>query len=404
MKKCIFLLMGILIFQNANSQHKLVESNNDFAFKIYKATKSDSSNYFISPFSLNIALAIANEGAASATRREMDDLLSIENIGERTSLYSKLMLRTTDLDSVDFQQCLQWSENKEGKNSLTIANSLWINDNFKIDNDFKKSIESNYNSQIFGFNKQNLEVTNKAINNWVSRKTNNKMTEVPGIDGSTSLSIINAIHFSGEWEFPFDKEETRKKKFYMINKKPVYVNYMRIQTMYRYFEDNEIQSIQLPYKCDQFSMIVILPKKRYGLVSIEQKLTASFFSKIQSAGSQEIILSLPKFRIESEIEPKGEIVKMGYGNMFSDAADFSGISKNSSLKISRITHKTFIEIDEKKTEAAAVTKIDVVTGYGGGEPAPPPPPKIFNADHPFMFLIVDNRTGAIIFTGRFVRD
>jgi serpin B len=116
------------------------------------------------------------------------------------------------------------------------------------------------------------------------------------------------------------------------------------------------------------------------------------------------MLSLPKFRIESEIKPKQEIIKMGYPVMFSGTADFTGISSIDSLKIDEIIHKTFIEIDEKKTEAVAVSKVDmVIVGYGGGNPPPPPPPKVFNADHPFIFLIKDNRTNAILFAGRFVK-
>jgi serpin B len=154
-------------------------------------------------------------------------------------------------------------------------------------------------------------------------------------------------------------------------------------------------------------MIVILPQDRYGILNIEKKLNYDYLKSInQSSYSHEVILSLPKFKIESEILPKEEIINMGYSVMFSDRADFTKMSITDSLKIGRIIHKTFIEIDEKKTEAAAVTKADmVVIGYGtGGDPPPPPPPKIFNADHPFIFLIVDNRNNAIIFTGRFVKE
>ena len=154
-------------------------------------------------------------------------------------------------------------------------------------------------------------------------------------------------------------------------------------------------------------MIVILPQERYGILEIEKKLNPYYLKKIKLSSSlDEVILSLPKFKIESEIFPKEEIIKMGYPLMFSNRADFTNMSPGDTLKISRITHKTFIEVDENKTEAAAVTKVDMVeVGYGAVDnPPPPPPPKIFNADHPFIFLIMDNRTGAIIFTGRFVKE
>jgi serpin B len=150
-------------------------------------------------------------------------------------------------------------------------------------------------------------------------------------------------------------------------------------------------------------MIVILPQKRYGILETEKKLSIEYLQRIDSLSySQEVILSFPKFKIQSLIYPKEEIIKMGYPKMFSDQADFAGISRTDALKINKITHKTFIEVNEKTTEAAAVTKVDmVVVGYGAGGD-PPPPPKIFNANHPFIFLIKDNRTGAIVFTGRFV--
>ena len=118
--------------------------------------------------------------------------------------------------------------------------------------------------------------------------------------------------------------------------------------------------------------------------------------------NNEVILSLPKFKIESEIRPTNVISNLGFSTMFSSSADFTNISKVDSLTIGEIIHKTFIEIDEKKTEAAAITEI-VIFGYGGGTPAALPPPKIFNANHPFIFMIVDNRTNAILFIGRFVK-
>lgn len=407
MKRTLILLTGMTITLIIYSQEKLVNSNNDFAFKIYKAAKPDTSNFFISPFSINIALSVANEGAKSTTRQEMDRLLSLQDINDRTSLYNDLIRKTTDIYDSDYKSCIELSGDRTSRNSLFHANSLWINDSFQIDNDFKKNIEENYKSEIFSFNKYNVSSANKKLNYWISEKTNNKITEISGLDKDIMLSIINAIYFMGEWNTPFDTKMTKVKKFHTIKKEKVDVNYMRDQSHYFYHEDNEIQSIYLDYKCHQFSMIVILPRERYGILDIEKKLDPDYLKKIkQSSYFHEVILSLPKFKIESEILPKEEIIKMGCTRMFSNKADFTIMSITDSLKISRIIHKTFIEIDEKKTEAAAVTKVDmVVVGYGaGGDPPPPPPPKIFNANHPFIFLIVDNRTDAILFTGRFVKE
>lgn len=407
MKKTLILIFTIIVSTNVFSQELLVESNNDFSFKIYRATKPDSSNFFISPFSLNIALSIANEGAKTSTRQEMDNLLSIGNINNRAYEYKKLIQKTTDLYDSDFKSCIEWSEDKTSKNEIFLANSLWINDAVNIDARFIENINQNYKSEIFSFNKHNVISANKELNVWISKKTNEKIPEIKGLNKDIMLSIVNAIYFMGEWNIPFDIKKTKEKKFHTLNREKIDVKYMRDQSHYRYYEDSDIQSIYLPYKCHQFSMIVILPQKRYGIIDIENKLDREYFKNIDSLSySHEVILSFPKFKIESEILPKDEIIEMGYPIMFSDKADFTGLSITDSLKINEIIHKTFIEIDEKKTEAAAVTKVDmVVIGYGaGGDPPPPPPPKIFNADHPFIFMIIDNRTKAILFTGRFVKE
>jgi serpin B len=407
MKKTLILIIVIISSTNVFSQELLVESNNDFSIKIYRATKPDSSNFFISPFSLNIALSIANEGAKTSTRQEMDNLLSLGNINNRSYEYKKLIQKTTDLYDSDFKSCIEWSEDKTSKNEIFLANSLWINDAVDIDTRFIENINQNYKSEIFSFNKHNVISANKELNDWISKKTNEKIPEIKGLNKDIMLSIINAIYFMGEWDIPFDIKKTKEKKFHTLNREKIDVKYMRDQSHYRYYEDSDIQSIYLPYKCHQFSMIVILPQKRYGIIDIENKLDREYFKNIDSLSySHEVILSFPKFKIESEIFPKDEIIEMGYPIMFSDKADFTGLSHTDSLKIGEIIHKTFIEIDEKKTEAAAVTKVDmVVIGYGaGGDPPPPPPPKIFNADHPFIFMIIDNRTKAILFTGRFVKE
>lgn len=182
--------------------------------------------------------------------------------------------------------------------------------------------------------------------------------------------------------------------------------FMRSQLNYRYYEDSLLKALTLPYACDQLSMLVLLPSDRYGLEDVEGRLNLGYLKQILgSSYSHEVIVSLPKFKIESEVYPKETLAALGSEEMFSDHADFSGISKSKPLKIGTVVHKTFIEVSEKKTEAAAVTRVDmVITGYGGGPGAPPPPPKIFKADHPFIFLIIDNRTGLLFFVGRYVGE
>ena len=153
MKKLLILTFLTVYISNVYSQDNLIKANNDFSFKIYNATKPDLKNFFISPFSLNIALSIANEGAKNTTRKEIDKLLSIQNIDNRAESYSTLISRVTS--QINF-------ENKAG-NQLYLANSMWINKDLKLNKTFQKTIENNYSSEIFRFNKKSLSTTNKEL-------------------------------------------------------------------------------------------------------------------------------------------------------------------------------------------------------------------------------------------------
>lgn len=405
MKKLLLVLilwkLGTL---NTLAQDKLVKANNDFAFKIYKATKSDSSNLFISPFSLHIALSIANRGAMGATRLEMDSLLGTNAINDRDSLYRQLIEKAINLKDKDFEIYSQFSENKSGENTLSIASSLWINDEIHVDEVYKQTVKNNYYSDVFSFSKENGIATDQKINNWISEKTKNNIQEISGFRPDAKLGILNAIYFSGDWEIPFNKKKTKQKNFHTIKKEKVKVNFMNNQSFYKYFEDEDIQSLGLPYLYDQFRMIIMLPKQKFGITKVEDKINSEYFDQIKKKSrTNEIILSLPKLKIETELSPIEEIKRMGYNGMFSEKADFSGISKLERLQINQLLHKTFIDLNEKKTEATALTKIEMVLTGGVDVEYTPPPLKIFNADHPFLFFIVDNRTEAILFIGRYVR-
>lgn len=404
MKKILVFIIVAISSVNVYSQYKLIDSNNGFAFKIYKATKPDSSNFFISPFSLNIALSIANEGAKAATRDEMNKLLSIGDIENTATSYKAMISKITNLKDSDYYNCIRLSRDKSGGNTLFIANALWINSDSKIENSYLQTIKDDYYSDIFEFEKNNIATENQKLKDWVSDKTKNKIKEIPVLDPSIKLSIINAIYFRGEWDIAFKKEKTKEKIFHTISDDKIKTDFMNSRTQNKYFEDSDIQGIFLPYKCDQLSMLVLLPKGKFGINKFEQLFNLDYLLKIQKASSyKEVILSFPKFKIESEIFPMEQIFDMGYHKMFSSKADFTSISATDSLRIGNIVHKTFIEIDEKKTEAAALSEI-VLIGYGVVDnPPPPPPPKIFNANHPFIFLIIDNRTNAIVFMGRFVK-
>jgi len=380
-----------------------VDSNNDFAFEIYKATKNDSDNIFISPFSLNLALSIANEGALGSTKVEIDRLLSIEIADGKADLFKEFISRTINLQDSAYYECIKETEDKSGGNALLIANSIWINSKSTIEKPYIKTIKDSYFSEVFDFENEKIADANQKLSNWVSERTRNKIYVNNVLNPAIKLSIINAIYFKGEWDIDFKKKKTKEMIFHSLDGNRVKLDFMNNRTYYSYYEDANIQCVNLPYQCNQLSMFVILPKERLGINNFETNFSLEYFREIRKQSTNnEVILSLPKFKIESEIRPTNVISNLGFSTMFSSSADFTNISKVDSLTIGEIIHKTFIEIDEKKTEAAAITEI-VIFGYGGGTPAALPPPKIFNANHPFIFMIVDNRTNAILFIGRFVK-
>lgn len=403
MKKTLLLWIVTLSSLYVNSQKNLVDSNNDFAFEIYKATKNDSDNIFISPFSLNLALSIANEGALGSTKVEIDRLLSIDIADGKADLFKEFISRTINLQDSAYYECIKETEDKSGGNALLIANSIWINSKSTIEKPYIKTIKDSYFSEVFDFENEKIADANQKLSNWVSERTRNKIYINNVLNPAIKLSIINAIYFKGEWDIDFKKKKTKEMIFHSLDGNRVKLDFMNNRTYYSYYEDANIQCVNLPYQCNQLSMFVILPKERLGINNFETNFSLEYFREIRKQSTNnEVILSLPKFKIESEIRPTNVISNLGFSTMFSSSADFTNISKVDSLTIGEIIHKTFIEIDEKKTEAAAITEI-VIFGYGGGTPAALPPPKIFNANHPFIFMIVDNRTNAILFIGRFVK-
>lgn len=383
MKKIVLFLLGMVAFSTAYAQVKLVTANNEFAFKIFKATKPDSSNYFISPYSLNFALAIANEGAATTTREEMNNLLCLKGVESRADEYQRLYSKSA---------------------GIYLANAVWLSSEIKMNKAYKQAIEEKYHSNVFYFDKKNIPAASLEINRWVANKTQQNITELPGLSPFSRMSILNAVYFVGEWETAFDKKNTAQRYFYGINGVTGNVDFMKAQNFYQYYEDADVQSLVVDYK-ENYSMIVMLPKERYGISKLEEKMSNEYLNEVLTlASSKEVIVSLPKFKIETEMSPKKELMKMGYGTMFSDKADFTEISHADKLKIDCITHKTFISIDEVKTEAVAISRVEMIRIGSVASMTEPQPPFVFTANHPFVFFIVDNRTRAIIFIGKYVKN
>ncbi len=382
----ILTLTFILTIRITAQQTDMAGSLNSFSFDLYKQLKSDKENLFFSPFSIDVALLIAREGAKSDTKAGFEKVLHIDpNLNEK--------------DARDF--VLKLKSFKNSSNQLNVSNSVWIQNDYKIKNDFQNKIQTNYFADIFHVNFADKLRSTTNINNWAAQKTNyliKNLISPDQITVSTKLVLINAIYFIDKWDKEFEKSETKKNNFYGIK-----INFMNESGYYDYFENADFQFISKDYAGKDKSFCVVLPKKRDGISSIDTIIGKSTFDSIFKLKTSTLVdLSIPKFKLEASYSLNESLSKLGLKKAFTVGADFSGISTTSQLKINNVIHKTYIEVNEEKTEAAAATTINYSDGLMVYDEHAPKP-KVFNADHPFMFMIIDSKTKGIIFMGRYVK-
>lgn len=360
----------------------------EFSSRLYdKLASTKAGNLFLSPFSIQVALAMCAVGARGETRRVMADLIAApENIDEQNRQYAELLKTVNGDGDRPFQ--------------LSTANALWGQQGFRFKPEFQEAIADYYDGamHIVNFRSQPDEAV-KTINAWVSDRTNEKIKDLVKrelIVRDTSLILTNAIYFKGEWDGRFNKANTTDEDWHSeggVRKTPT----MHQQRRYLYYEGNDFQALDLPYKGEQLSMLVVLPTKKDGLDVLESKWTAKGTYRLVTSRlrNESVILSLPRFKSESEFELKPVLCDMGAELAFSGEADFSGICQEP-LAISEVVHKAFVEVNEEGTEAAAATAVFITKGPR------PSAPQVFKADHPFMFFIRERNTNMVLFAGRLV--
>ncbi len=372
----------------------IVQANNAFAVDLYRQLKSKEGNLFISPYSISSALAMTYAGARGKTKQEMAKVLyfspNIESVAKGFSQLDK------NLDAI----------NKRGMLKITTANSLWIQEGYALLDSFLDITKRYFKA---GVNLVNFikdpEGSRQKINKWVEKKTKEKIRDLIQrgmIDSLTRLVLCNAIYFKGQWAKQFKKGMTKREDFWVTSDKTAKVDMMEQTEDFRYREFGAFKAIELPYKGFDVSMVIFLPKEIDGLGKLEDMLNGQnierWTSWLMASREMRVDVSLPKFEFEKGAELSKVLAKMGMPTAFSNAADFSGITGERDLFISKVVHKAFIEVDEEGSEAAAATA--VVMKELVMELREISRPKVFRADHPFIFLIRDNRSGAILFIGR----
>jgi serpin B len=367
---------------------ELAQGNNSFATDLYGQLRQQPGNLFFSPFSISAAMAMAYGGARSDTETQM----------------AKVMHFTLGQDKLHptfaaVQEGLK-SGGDKAEYQLSIANRLWGQAGFKFMDDYIKLTEKYYGAAIKDLDfASNAEDSRGIINKWVEEQTRQKIKDLmpPGsIDRDTRLVLTNAVYFLGNWVRQFDPKATRDAPFYAAGGKEVKVPMMAQKASFRYGAADGVKVLDLPYKGNRLSMLIVLPDTRDGLPKVEESLTAAKIDGwLKSASSREVMLSLPKFKLTAQFSLKGTLQSMGMTLPFSDKADLSGIDNKRDLYISAVIHKAFVDVNEVGTEAAAATGVSI-----GLMAAPVTQPQEFKADHPFLFLIRDNQSGSILFLGR----
>jgi serpin B len=377
---------------SSSEQALLVEGNSAFAFKLYQELKEKGGNLFYSPYSISLALAMTYAGARGETAQQMADTLQF--MLEKERLHPAFNWLDAELASRG-----EGAAGKDGKGfRLNIVNAIWGQKDYEFLPSFLDVLAENYGAglRILDFITE-TEKSRVTINDWVSDQTEGRIEDLipPGaIDALTRLVLTNAIYFNAAWAYPFDDKVTANGPFYLLDGGQITVPMMRQTESFGYAKGEGYQAVELRYDGDELSMVILLPASG-NFEAFEEGLQAQQVSDIISdLQLTEVALTMPKFEFDSEFSLKDTLAGMGMPIAFSGGADFSGMTVNPELCISEVVHKAFVSVDEAGTEAAAATAVIMRLT------AVPEHPVEVTIDRPFIFLIRDIETGAILFVGR----
>ncbi|MFH1279596.1 MAG: serpin family protein [Candidatus Eisenbacteria bacterium] len=366
---------------------KVVSAANDLAIDLYGALAAKEGNLFFSPTSVSASLAMTYAGAAGATRDEMAGVLGFPLEDPKFDASYGMLLRSLS------------GANDAGFYELRMANRLWGRKGTAFLAPFLKITGESYGAPIQAVDLAgDPEGSRKAINAWIGERTNGRIPEaVKSLSPAARLVLTNAIYFHGSWKDPFKEDDTRDLPFHVTAADSIDVPMMHRQGTYPYGKEEGVRVLELPYAGEDLNMVVVLPDEKDGLGAIEGTLDKEKLRAwLRCAGDAEVDVYLPRFRMTDEFDLAPVLAGMGMPSLFKRGdADLSGMTADTDLFVSNVFHSSFVDVNEKGTEAAAAT--GVVVALELVERSAPP---VFRADHPFLFFIRDKWTGAILFMGR----
>ena len=370
-------------------------SRNAFAVDLHRQVRS-AGNFAVSPFSVSTALAMTFDGARGDTAAEMQRVLHFD-VDRSAVLTRSSQLSSALTDSTEPVR-------------IRLANRLYAEASYHFEPSYLERAKTAFGAPLEAVDFIHAsDAARSRINGWVADETQQKMRDlIPpmGVNGSTRLVLVNAIHFLGDWAGPFEASATMPQQFFVSPNDAKLVPTMQKQALLPVFAGDGVRLLELDYRGGRFDMLIVLPDEKDGLARLEARLSSTQLeSWAGAARPQTVSVSLPKFELNPDqpLSLGDALAALGMPLAFDRGrADFTGIANprdpSDRLHIDKVFHKAFVKVDEKGTEAAAATAVAV--GYAGVPP--PAPTNEFRADHPFLFVIREKSTGLFLFMGRVV--
>ena len=383
-----FVLPILLAAALPAADPRITPAINAFTTASYKQLMGGDANLILSPFNISTALSMALAGARGQTAEEIQAVLHLDYDSTYDSALGALL---ADLAKAG----------NTGGNEIHTANGLWVQKGFAIQPAFESTLANNYHAPLTPLDFiANPEAARSQINRWTEEHTKQKIQNLlpaGSLDAQTRVVLTSAIYFFGKWQDPFVTSHTQSGPFTLPAGATTQASFMNQTSNFGYTDTPSAQILEMRYAGTGMAFDVLLPTTLAGLPNLEKSLTpGNLAGWLGHLTTRNVQVSLPKFRAESQFSLRRALSAMGMPTSFTVKADFSGIDPKRGLAISEVVHKAFVDVSEQGTEAAAATGIGMQTTAMRA----PEPPVVFRADHPFLFLIRDTRTGVVLFIGR----
>jgi serpin B len=366
----------------------IISADNEFGFDLFKklnATLQSESNTMISPLSVSLALAMVYNGSEGNTKTQMEKTLHKNNM-------------TAEEINQSYLELIEGLVSHDPKVELSISNAIFYRNSFNIKPAFINTNKKYFAAEVQALDFNKSTETLNTVNGWVNTKTKSKISKIiDRVNPFDVMFLLNAIYFNGEWTYSFNSKETVDQNFTTISNQVVQAPTMFIEKPFNYYSNADFQMLEMPYGSKKYSMLIILPTFGKNVNEVIPLLNSEKLdSWMNNMTEQKKKVYLPKFEFSFGNSLKDELAALGMPDAFDAAmAKFGAITDDDQLYISEVMHKTFIKVDEKGTEAAAVTGITMgVTSVG--------PDQNFRVDRPFVFAIREKDTKAILFIGKVI--